>query len=219
MFSSLCFSARLRPRSCAELLLVSPLDPAPRPHVRAPDRTRSSRASRSSSGASSPAPLLPAATHAFRTSRSRLIRHTADPVKARAEALVVQRQQIAQQRRGPIHIAARMPLAGPRELARKGADRLAHVAAIDPVAHQRAQIDRDRSFQLDRQIADAAPRVEHIRARKGFGRAGVQTARTRSAHRFPPRRIVLVKCQRRQDFAQKEDTIRAGDGSAWCFCR
>ena len=50
------------------------------------------------------------------------------------------------------------------------------VAAEDAVADKRTQFVRDRPLVLDRQIRDAAPRIEFVRRRKGVGRAGVETA-------------------------------------------
>src|SRR5436190_8522379 len=43
-----------------------------------------------------------------------------------------------------------------------GADELAIVAAVNPVANQRPQLYRDRAFVLDREIRDAAARVELV---------------------------------------------------------
>ena len=42
--------------------------------------------------------------------------------------------------------------------------KLAVVAAVDAVADQRPQLGRDRAGVLDRQVADAAPRVEPVRS-------------------------------------------------------
>src|SRR5947209_12937326 len=55
-------------------------------------------------------------------------------------------------------------------------NRQAIVAAENPVADQRAQFVRDRPLVLDRQVGDAAPRIEPVRRRKSIGRARVEAA-------------------------------------------
>ena len=54
------------------------------------------------------------------------------------------------------------------------ADREAIVAAIDAIAHQRPQVARDRALVLDREIRDAAPRIETVGRRKRGRRADVE---------------------------------------------
>src|SRR5205823_12340295 len=53
------------------------------------------------------------------------------------------------------------------------ADRLAIVAAVDPVADQRTQLLGNRALVLDGQVRDAAPRVELVRSADGLGGAYV----------------------------------------------
>ncbi len=55
------------------------------------------------------------------------------------------------------------------------ADRETIVAAVDAIADQRPQLARDRPLVLDRQIGNAAPRVDLVGRGKGGGRAGVET--------------------------------------------
>ena len=55
------------------------------------------------------------------------------------------------------------------------AGRKAIVAAIDAIAKQRPQFLIDRAAMLDRQVGNAAPRIQLERRRKGPGGAGVQT--------------------------------------------
>ncbi len=55
-----------------------------------------------------------------------------------------------------------------------GADDLAVVAAEHAVADLVAQLDRDRAFQLDGQVGNAAPRIQYPFADEGFRGADVQ---------------------------------------------
>src|SRR6185437_15398336 len=78
--------------------------------------------------------------------------------------------------------------AGAKLVVRRGAgeavpraDREAIVAAIDPVAHQRAQLVRDRAVVLDGEIGDAARRIEPIGCREGVRRADLLTPGTTAA--------------------------------------
>ena len=57
-----------------------------------------------------------------------------------------------------------------------GADGEAVVAAVDSVPDSRAQFVRDRATVLNREIADAAPRIEPIWRGKGIGGANVEAA-------------------------------------------
>src|SRR5205085_5782493 len=61
------------------------------------------------------------------------------------------------------------------------ADRQAIVAPEDAVADRRPQLIGDRALVLDRQIRDAAPRIEPVGSREGGGRAGVEAAATLAA--------------------------------------
>src|SRR5690348_2282340 len=94
---------------------------------------------------------------------------------------------------------------GPGE-AVPGADRLAVVAAVDPVADQRPQRLRDRALVLDRQVRDAAPRVELVRTGDRPRRACVDAARARAATLL--RGLVAGQRQVGVDLAQEEP--RAG---------
>src|SRR2546421_210028 len=54
-------------------------------------------------------------------------------------------------------------------------------AAIDPIADQGPQLDREHPLVLDRQIRDAAPGSEPVGCRKRGGRAGVEAPPARTA--------------------------------------
>ena len=54
-----------------------------------------------------------------------------------------------------------------------GADQLAVITAVDTVAQQRPQFQRDRAIVLDRQVGNAAARIEPVRRDDGLGRADV----------------------------------------------
>ena len=109
---------------------------------------------------------MPAAIRQLRT-----IRFAPDPLDRRAgehlaEAGIVEREQVGEPRRG--QLGARQEGA----VGRRGvgeavprADRQAIVAAIDAVADRRPELVRDRPLMLDRQIGDAAPRIDPVRAR------------------------------------------------------
>ena len=91
-----------------------------------------------------------------------------------------------------------------------GADGEAIVAAIDAVAHERAQLARDRPLMLDGEIGDAAPRIELVGRREGGGRAGIEAAPAGAAM------ILLgrsgIELQRGEDLAQEEPGAElAGD--------
>src|SRR6185503_543998 len=58
---------------------------------------------------------------------------------------------------------------------------LADVAAEDAGAERRPQIARDGAAVLDREIGDAAARVEQVRPDEGAGRAGVEACRACAA--------------------------------------
>ncbi len=85
-----------------------------------------------------------------------------------------------------------------------GAHVLANVAAKHPVAHQRAQRWVNPAFVLNRQVADAAARVEHIRPGKSVSRAVSEAARAAPAHGLPMGRIVSVECRRGDDLTEEE---------------
>ena len=53
---------------------------------------------------------------------------------------------------------------------------LAVIAAVDAIADQRPQFDRDRAGKLDRQVGNAASSVNFVGGDDGFGRAGVKAA-------------------------------------------
>src|SRR5208337_5550141 len=55
------------------------------------------------------------------------------------------------------------------------------VAAVDPIADRCAQFARDRPFQLDRQVGNAAPRVEPVRRGKRLCRTRVEAGAAGSA--------------------------------------
>src|SRR5712671_2774258 len=85
------------------------------------------------------------------------------------------------------------------------ANELAVVAAEDTVADERPQFDGNAPFQLDREVGNAAPRVQRIRCNDGARRADIQTlgaAAAVLAHRY-----IQGKRQIRVDVSEKE--IRA----------
>jgi tRNA threonylcarbamoyladenosine biosynthesis protein TsaE len=87
-----------------------------------------------------------------------------------------------------------------------GADELAVVAAVNAVADQRAQFERNRPGVLDRQVGNAAPRVEPVRRDDGLrgahGYAGGATAAVRRDG------LAGGQSQVHVDFAQKKHRAR-----------
>ena len=62
-----------------------------------------------------------------------------------------------------------------------GADRKAIIAAIDAIAHRLAKFLGDRAVMFDRQVGNAAPRIQAIRRGKGARWADIQAARASAA--------------------------------------
>src|SRR5690349_16050596 len=76
------------------------------------------------------------------------------------------------------------------------------VAAEDAVADQRPQFLRDRPLMLDRQIRDAAARIELIGGRKGIGRAAIEAAPASTAMIFL--RDIRFELEAQIDLAEKQ---------------
>src|SRR5216683_6727911 len=85
------------------------------------------------------------------------------------------------------------------------ANELAVIAAEDTVADERPQFDGNAPFQLDREVGNAAPRVQRIRCNDGARRANIQTLGTAAA--VLAHRGIQGKRQIRVDVSEKE--IRA----------
>src|ERR1051326_5923949 len=83
------------------------------------------------------------------------------------------------------------------------AHREAIVAAEDAVADQRAQFLRDRPLMLDREIGDAAPRIELIGGRKGICRAAIEAAPASTA-------MIFLRDIRFEFEAQRSEERRVG---------
>jgi peptide-methionine (S)-S-oxide reductase len=112
----------------------------------------------------------------LRTKRSRPIRLIGEPENrarnpassSRARSASAARQIVA---RGVAQVARADGELVPR------ADRQAIVAAIDAVAHLGAQVLGHRALVLDRQVGNAAPRIQPVGRGKGIGRADIQAGR------------------------------------------
>ena len=83
-----------------------------------------------------------------------------------------------------------------------GTEELAVIAAVDAISHRLAEFDRDRVFQLDGEIRDAAPRIKFVRADDGLRRTDVDARRAGSA--MGGNRCVDGQFQVRKDLAQEE---------------
>jgi len=88
-----------------------------------------------------------------------------------------------------------------------GARRQAIVAPVNAVADGRAQLDRDRAFELDGQIGNAAARIDLERRSDGGGRAGGDAPDAGAAAIFLGR--IRVKFERRDDFRQEQPVAEA----------
>jgi hypothetical protein len=124
------------------------------------------------------------------------------PAKQGAELLVVEREIIAQLQRSGGWSGGERSLAGRRGEAVPRADVETRVAAVDAVTDQRPELERDRTFQLNREVGNAAPRIEVVRIRDRARRASGDATRARAAARGL--RLVWRKRERRQDLAEKE---------------
>ena len=62
-----------------------------------------------------------------------------------------------------------------------GADCQAIITTIDAIAHGLAELLRDRAVMFDREVGDAAPRIQPIGRREGLGGADIKAARARAA--------------------------------------
>src|SRR5712664_441656 len=98
-----------------------------------------------------------------------------------------------------IRLRCKLRVAVPR------ANELAVVAAEDTVADERPQFDGNAPFQLDREVGNAAPRVQRIRCDDGARRANIQTLGAAAA--VLAHRGIQGKRQIRVDVSEKE--IRA----------
>jgi hypothetical protein len=89
-----------------------------------------------------------------------------------AETGIVEREQVGQHRRGKLG-ARREGQSWPGRqrrtcsTGRRRGNRRSHRCGCPSLA----EFERDRAFVLDREIGDAAPRIEPVRRRKGIGRA------------------------------------------------
>src|SRR5690606_27764877 len=92
-----------------------------------------------------------------------------------AESRIVELHHIGERRRLELGAGAQLHLVRFGGELVPGADRETVVAAIDAVAHGRAEFMRDRPLVLDVEIAEAAPRIQTERGREGVRRADVET--------------------------------------------
>src|SRR5690606_30025611 len=125
---------------------------------------------------------------------------------ARAPVVLAPAEEIDERAR--VERVARREIRGrlpPRELVPRAED-LAVVAAEDAIADRLPQLHGDRTPELDRQIRNAAARVELVGRDDGAGRTDVDAGRAAAAMR----RHGLVGGQRqiRQDLAEQE--VRPG---------
>ena len=133
--------------------------------------------SRAAAGARVGSPLLPIAISTLRTNRFRPMRLTGDPTKRARKAGVVQRREFRQRRRRQVRPRPQLRFPAGLGEAVPGADRQAVVAAVDAVADCGAQVVRDRTAVLDREVGDAAGSIQPVGRGEGVGGADAQAAR------------------------------------------
>ena len=128
---------------------------------------------------------LPSATAMLRDQRSKPIRRIALPSVLRRKAGFVPREE-RRKLRGVEAVADSCEIRRCRGdcVAVPRAHELAVVAAIDAISDQRAQRFGDAAGELDRQVRDAAPRIELVRCddRTGRARSRCMPCTYRNAH-------------------------------------
>ena len=120
----------------------------------------------------------------------------------RAEAGIVEPRQFGERRRAQRLAGLQLHLAAGLGEFVPWTDRQAIVAAIDAVAHQRAQFARDGALVLDGEIGDAAPRIEPVWRRESVGRADVEAGVAGAA--MIARRRVGRQIERGEDGAEEQ---------------
>ena len=150
-------------RFAAPVVEPRAIEPAERPDGGAAHERRSiSRAAARPRWRASASPELPIAISTLRRKRARPMRLTALLANSARKPAIVKPGQFGERRRAQSGARRKLRLAaGLREFVPR-TNRQAIVAAIDAVAHHRTQLARDRAFVLDREIGDAAPRIEAI---------------------------------------------------------
>ena len=156
------------------------------PTPRARGRAAADRASSATSaGIASGEPVLPSATATLRSRTSRGTRRSAvrrDELAQLVRALAGERDEIRQRVLDGARREQRIGgLAGARV---ERADLLADVAAEHPGPDRGAQLARDHAVMLDRQVRDAAARVEHVGVDERAGRARVEARAAAAAARL-----------------------------------
>ena len=172
-------------------------------HTAAPRTSADGSSSkRSASAASATSPELPIAISTLRTKRSRPVRLTGDFANnARNDASSSRASSASFGARRASRADKLRLAAGLRELVPR-TNRKAVIAAVNAVAHLRAQLARDRAFVLDGEIRDAAPRIEPIGRRKRICRTDIKAGPARAAMVDLGR--VRLKLERAEDRAEKQ---------------
>ena len=136
--------------------------------------------------------------------------------EAGAERRVVEAGEFGERRsvevgaRGKLRLAPGMSEFVPR------ADGQAVVAAVDAIADRGSQLARDRALMLDRQVGDAAPRVDPVGRGERLGRTGVEAGAALSAMvRFGR---VGRQLEVGEDRAQEQPGAEFARRPDWCAC-
>ena len=148
------------------------------------------------------ASALPSATARLRCQRSKLMRRIALPSVVRRKVSSSHAQSASSPGASSAGRTSKSAsgLRG-RELVPR-ADELAVVAAVDAVADRGAEFDRDRAVRFDRQVRDAAARVERVRRDDRLRRADVDARAAAAAVRADRRRLGQSEID--EDLAEEE---------------
>ena len=160
---------------------------------------------------------LPSATARLRCQRAWPMRRIALPSVRRRNSASLQAHSCSSV--GAVQRVARVEV-GQRRALRvlvPRADELAVVAAVDAVADQRPQLERDRPVVLDRQVGDAAPRIEPVRRRR-WPASGRRRCRRCSCRNAPRPAASAAAPGRRRSRRGRTSTRRRATAPA-CACR
>ncbi len=117
----------------------------------------------------------------LRTKRSRPMRLMGDPLNRVRKPAVVQSGEVREAWRRQFGAGAQLVVRRDAGEAVPRAHGKAIIAAVDTIAHQRAEFARDGTMMFDGEVGDATRRIEPVGRRECIGRADVEAARAAAA--------------------------------------
>ena len=178
----------------------------------------SSSSARASAGTSSARPRLPSATQTLRRKPSRPARRTAVPSNVRgtrSSSSASQASSGVSTRNGRARVSS---LCDARAKRFHGQTSRQSSQPKMRCADERPQLDRHRALQFDRQVADAAPRVDVVGRADRAGRAGVDAAAAGAAAALG-RACRASSATSSTQLAEHRPVARRRDGSGARACR